>query len=134
MSHVQGLSAMHGVALEMTVSKDGLVVRVRSTPAIEKSALSCCISLSSAGFPLTYSRWNEAFCPCAMPAPHCAASVPGLVHVLTPPGFTVQPWLCNSVTAAAGENGYGLVCSAASTKVEAGLAGTGPEVGYADPE
>src|SRR5579863_9538575 len=109
----------------MTVS-NGAVERLIAMPASAKSVLNCAISWSRAGVPLTYWRLNCAFAPIGTPAPHWPDPVPGLVHVLTPPALTVQPFACSRATALLGSYGYGLLFSNESTKFEDGLVGTGP--------
>src|ERR1700724_337969 len=91
----------------MTVSK-GASERLISRPALEKSVLRACISCAVTTAPEAYSSLKLAFWPVAMLAPHWPAPVPALVHVLTPPGLTVQPLYFSSLVAAATSNGDGV--------------------------
>src|ERR1700761_3338443 len=94
----------HGPELLITVS-NGASDRFRSIPACEKADFMASISEVSSVIPLAYSRLKLSFAPAAMPAPQSDAPVPGLVHVVTPLGFTFQPWLVSSWLAADTLNG-----------------------------
>jgi len=53
--------------------------------------------------PVAYGKLKLRVLPLGIPGPHLAGSA----HVVTPPGFTVQPWLTSSALALAMLNGYG---------------------------
>src|SRR5580658_8666331 len=61
---------------------------------------------SSAPVVETDSGWlaqtNAIGVPAGMPVPHSVAAVPGLTHVVRPPGTTFQPWAVSIETAFAG--------------------------------
>src|SRR5580704_16691416 len=94
-------------------------------------------SASSAPVVETASGWlahtNAIGVPAGMPAPHSLAAVPGLLHVVRPPGTTFQPWPFRIVTALPGLNGNGAVAADAGAYGEAGEVGTSVYAGTAAP-
>ena len=57
------------------------------------------------GRPLGYMSVNSSGWPALMPAPHSPAGVPGLAHVVTPPGTIFQPCAASRALAAGTLNG-----------------------------
>src|SRR5207245_11022504 len=95
----------------ITVS-NGASLRLISSPALEKSLLSACISCLTASVPEAYSSLKLALAPEATPSPHWLDPEPGLEQVVTPPGFTVRQLPLNSMAAAVEPNGKEMARSA----------------------
>src|SRR5437879_11881930 len=94
----------------ITVS-NGASLRLISSPALEKSLLSACISCLTASVPEAYSSFKLALAPEATPSPHWLDPEPGLEQVLTPPAFTAQPCALNSLVPALHQTLRGGLCS-----------------------
>ena len=89
------------------IVSNGAELRLIWIPAWEKLDLSACISWLTSTLPVAYCRVKFSWVPALMPAPQLAAPVPGELQVVTPLGWTVQPWADNSLIAVGGEYGHG---------------------------
>src|SRR4051794_36057818 len=100
-SHLQGCPSAHGAASVRTVPY-GADFRFSWMPAFDRSPCRTSDSCWSASWPLVYRKSKLALAPAGTPAPHWDGPLPGSVHVETPFGVTVQPWLFSSSMAASG--------------------------------
>src|SRR5580704_16314735 len=85
----------------------------------------------------TDSGWlahtNAIGVPAGMPAPHSFDAVPGLMHVVRPPGTTFQPWALRMPTAVVGLYGKGGVLADFGAYGDDGELGTCAYCGTAAP-
>ena len=77
------------------------------------------------------AQTNAIGVPAGMPAPHSFAAVPGLAHVVRPPGTTFQPWALRIETAFAGLYGKAGLPADAGAYGENGAVGTSVYAGTA---